>query len=239
VTEHPLYATLRQDADLLLRDSARFSGACAQMELEAALRRAVTAALADLEAVVARDAAAAGDLQYVYDSYLGYQAVLAYRVAHQLVRLARQRAAADRREELALRTAARQLSERAKVNTGVEIHPSASIGQRFVVDHGFGTVIGEQAEIGDDCYLLQGVTLGGRSIGRSSLHRSGRRHPRIGHRVEIGSGATVFGPVTVGDDCRLEPGVCITMDIPPGARVRLMTTIQVCENRYDARLASS
>jgi len=176
-------------------------------------------ALEDLLAFAVRDAAAGGDIEYVYDSYACYQALLAYRVAHRVLSLP-----APRRP---LRTAARLLSEQAKVRTGVEIHPAATIGRRFVIDHGYGTVIGEQTSLGDDCYLLQGVTLGGLSIGYSNSCGTARRHPRIGSRVEIGGGASVFGPVEIGDDCRLDSGVRVTFDVPSGARVKLVAVTQV------------
>jgi serine O-acetyltransferase len=181
--------------------------------------RAAELAWEDLCALAHRDAAAAGDPEYVLDSYASYHAVLTYRVAHSILHISG--------ASSAWRAAARRLSENAKVRTGVEIHPAALIGRRFIVDHGLGTVIGEQTEVGDDCYVLQAVVLGGPSIGRSSTYRQSRRHPRIGDRVEIGGGAMVLGPVTVGNDCRLGPGVRVTSDVPDGARVRLVTTTQV------------
>lgn len=174
---------------------------------------------ADLTALADRDAAAGGDPAYAYRSYASFRAVLVHRVAHRLLDLPD--------PDGAVRTAARRLSEEAKVRTGVEIHPAAEIGRRFVIDHGYGTVIGEQTRLGDDCYLLQGVTLGGTSIGHSSAYGQSRRHPWIGDRVEIGGGVCVFGPVIIGDDCRLEAGVRVTFDVPAGARVRLVSVSQV------------
>lgn len=185
----------------------------------------VCAAASDVVALASRDAAAVGDPCYVFDSYSSFRAVLAYRVASLLHELSLSAADASMRRRM--QCAARRISERAKVATGVEIHPAAKIGERFVVDHGNGTVIGEQVEIGDDCYILQNVILGGRSIGRSANGQEARRHPRIGNRVEIGAGVMVLGPVTVGDDSCLEPGSRITTDIPSGSRVRIISTIQV------------
>lgn len=173
----------------------------------------------DLLAVAARDAAANGDPGYVLGSYASFRAVLTYRVAHQLLKLPGN---AD-----SFRAIARRLSEHAKASTGVEIHPAAMIGIRFVIDHGLGTVIGEQTEIGDDCYILQGAILGGTSIGHSRTHHGSRRHPRIGNRVEIGGGAMVLGPVRIGDDCQLGPGVRITFDVPDKALVRVVSATQV------------
>ncbi len=113
--------------------------------------------------------------------------------------------------------AAGTLHQHARVTTGVDIHPGATIGARFVVDHGSGTVIGETAEIGDDCYVLNGVILGARGI---AGNRAGKRHPTLGNRVEIGSFARIFGPVTIGDDVIVTSLSCITRDIPDRVCVR-------------------
>lgn len=191
--------------------------------LTALVATAAAQAQADLDAFANRDAAALGSPDYVYATYLSFRAVLAYRVAH-LVDQLRPSAADGQR---AVRYASRRITELAKAATGIEIHPAATIGARFVIDHGSGTVIGEQVEIGQDCYILQNVTLGGRSIGHSNLLVGARRHPRIGDRVEIGANAMVLGPVTVGDDCRLDPGARVTTDIPPRSRVRVIATLQV------------
>jgi serine O-acetyltransferase len=184
-----------------------------------AIRRAAVSALSsaleDLVALTARDAAAQERPGYVYGSYLCFQALLAYRVAHAILGL---RIGAD--------TAARRICEEAKVRTGVDIHPAASIGRRLIIDHGWGTVIGEQVRIGDDCYILQNVTLGCRRIGVSS-RPSERRHPTVGNRVIMAGGVCVLGPVTVGDDCRIDSGARITTDIPAGAHVRVTTRLQI------------
>ena len=187
--------------------------------------RTVAVASADLLALAERDAAARGDPEYAYESYLSFRAVLAYRTGH-LIYLLHQAEGQDLGRR-SLLSAARLITELAKVDTGIEIHPAAAIGPRLVVDHGFGTVIGEQVEIGPDCYILQNVTLGGRSIGRSSTFAGCRRHPRIGSRVEIGANAMVLGPVAIGDDCVLEPGVRVTCDVPPRSRVRLIASMQI------------
>lgn len=190
--------------------------------------RAAEAAAEDLAAYAARDAAAHADPSYVLASYATFRAVLAHRVAAALVT----HRPADPTRAFSIRAAARTISETAKVATGVEIHPAARIGRRFVVDHGAGTVVGEQVEIGDDCYLLQNVVLGGRSVGNSALGgRVRRRHPRIGHRVEIAGNVMVLGPVSVGDDCLLEAGARITADVPPNSRVRVMSVLQVTSVR--------
>jgi serine O-acetyltransferase len=208
------------------------------IDVESVVDAVLVDAWDDLQAVALRDAAARGDVDYVLSCYSTYEAVLTYRVAHQLVQrgsaLQATRPEADRR----LGIAARSLAEHAKVATGVEIHPAATVGRRLVIDHGFGTVIGEETILGDDCYLLQGVILGGRSIGNSALIRGSRRHPRIGDRVQFGGGACVFGPVTVGDDCYLGPGVRVTADLAAGARVQLRTFQQVCTSPLEHTGAS-
>ena len=95
--------------------------------------------------------------------------------------------------------------------TGIEIHPGATIGRRFFIDHGMGVVIGETAEIGDDCTLYHGVTLGGTSWAK------GKRHPTLGKGVVIGAGAKVLGPITVGDYAKIGSNAVVVKSIPPGA----------------------
>ena len=108
-----------------------------------------------------------------------------------------------------LRFLARAVSQWSRCWTGVEIHPGATIGHRLVIDHGMGIVIGETAEIGDDCLIYQGVTLGG--TGKDS----GKRHPTIGNNVLIGSGAKVLGPFRVGDNARIASGAVVLREVPP------------------------
>jgi serine O-acetyltransferase len=95
--------------------------------------------------------------------------------------------------------------------TGIEIHPGATIGRRFFIDHGMGVVIGETAEIGDDCTLYHGVTLGGTSWAK------GKRHPTLGKGVVIGAGAKVLGPITVGDFAKIGSNAVVVKNVPPGA----------------------
>ena len=104
---------------------------------------------------------------------------------------------------------ARYISQRAVRKTGVEIHPAATIGRRFFIDHGTGVVIGETTEIGDDVTIYQGVTLGG--TGKDI----GKRHPTIGNRVMIGAGAKVLGPFKVGDGSQIAAGAVVLEEIPP------------------------
>ena len=103
---------------------------------------------------------------------------------------------------------ARWISQRAARKTGIEIHPAATIGRRFFIDHGTGVVIGETAVIGDDVMIYQGVTLGG--TGKDT----GKRHPTIGNNVMIGAGAKVLGPLVIGDNSRIAAGAVVLSDIP-------------------------
>ncbi|MES2856400.1 MAG: serine O-acetyltransferase EpsC [Bdellovibrionota bacterium] len=108
---------------------------------------------------------------------------------------------------------ARMFSEISRFLTGIEIHPGAKIGKRLVIDHGMGIVIGETAEIGDDCIIFHQVTLGGVKFDRV------KRHPTIGNRVLIGMGAKIMGPITLGDDSRVGANAVVTKSVDPGITV--------------------
>jgi len=112
-----------------------------------------------------------------------------------------------------LRWLARLLAQVARWLTGIEIHPGAKIGRRFFIDHGMGVVIGETAEIGDDCTLYHGVTLGG------TTWRKEKRHPTLGNNVVVGAGAKILGPITVGDNARVGSNSVVVKDVPAGATV--------------------
>lgn len=103
---------------------------------------------------------------------------------------------------------ARWISQRCLKRTNIEIHPGATIGRRLFIDHGTGVVIGETTEIGDDCTIYQGVTLGG--TGKDK----GKRHPTLGNHVMVGSGAKVLGPIRIGDNVRIAAGAVVLADIP-------------------------
>jgi len=107
-----------------------------------------------------------------------------------------------------LKFLARMISQHSRHRTGIEIHPGATIGRRLVIDHGMGIVIGETAEIGDDCLIYHGVTLGG--TGKDV----GKRHPTIGNNVLIGTGAKVLGPIKVGDNSRIAANSVVLKEIP-------------------------
>lgn len=108
---------------------------------------------------------------------------------------------------------ARTISTLFRWLTGVEIHPGATIGKRFFIDHGMGVVIGETAEIGDDCTIYHGVTLGGTSW------NAGKRHPTLADNVVIGAGAKVLGPLLLGENCRIGSNAVVVKDVPAGATV--------------------
>lgn len=110
------------------------------------------------------------------------------------------------------KTLARYISQRSRRKTGIEIHPGAKIGKNLFIDHGMAVVIGETAEVGDCCHFYHNITLGG--TGNEKDHK---RHPTIGNHVIIGTGATILGPVKVGDFAKIGAGAVVLTDIPQGA----------------------
>ncbi|MGA8979542.1 MAG: serine O-acetyltransferase [Pedococcus sp.] len=162
-------------------------------------RRARSRIVDDLDAAIARDPAAASRLDLAFNSP-GLHAIWAYRAAHRLWLRGG-----------ATKPVARLLSTLARALTGVEIHPGATIGRRFFIDHGMGVVIGATAEVGDDVMLYHGVTLGGRSLAKV------KRHPTVGDRVTIGAGARVLGPVNIGNDVQIGANSVVVKDVPAGA----------------------
>lgn len=110
---------------------------------------------------------------------------------------------------------ARLVSEFARFLTGIEIHPGAKIGKRLIIDHGMGIVIGETVEIGDDCLLFQGVTLGGLKFSAS------KRHPTVGNQVTIGAGAKILGPLNIGNRARIGANAFVLKDVVEGGKVEL------------------
>lgn len=110
---------------------------------------------------------------------------------------------------------ARMISEIARFHTGIEIHPGAKIGKCLVIDHGMGVVIGETAEIGDNCIIFHGVTLGGLRFDPV------KRHPTVGNRVLIGTGAKILGPIHIGDDAKIGANAVVTKDVEPHTTVKL------------------
>jgi len=148
--------------------------------------------------------------------YNGLHATLDYRIAHWFNRHH-------------CHFIARAISQHSKRWTGIEIHPGARIGRRLVIDHGTGIVIGETAEIGDDCLLYQGVTLGG--TGKDV----GKRHPTIGNNVMIGAGAKVLGPFRVGDNARIAANSVVLREVPDNATVVGVPgrIVKICNEKLD------
>ncbi len=153
----------------------------------------------DIQCVFERDPAARSVWE-VLTCYPGFHALQLHRFSHSLWKLG-------------LRWLARFTSHVARFLTGVEIHPGAAIGRRVFIDHGMGVVIGETAEIGDDCTLYHGVTLGGVSWNK------GKRHPTLGKGVVIGAGAKILGPFVVGDGAKVGSNSVVVKAVPAGATV--------------------
>lgn len=174
----------------------------------------------DAQAFAQKDPAANGDPVKVVQAYTSFRAVLHYRLAHTLEK----RFAPLGANEDVIPLYASLISSRGKLLSGAELHHKSHIGRRFILDHGIGTVIGETSHIGDDCYILGGVTLGAAGI---SNNPNQKRHPSIGHRVQIGAFSKIFGAVEIGNDVFIGPGCTITEDIEDGSRVVLRSSIQV------------
>ncbi|MFP6682709.1 MAG: serine O-acetyltransferase [Gammaproteobacteria bacterium] len=153
----------------------------------------------DIDCVFERDPAARNTLEVV-TAYPGLHAILMHRLSHFLW-------------AHGFKWLARMNSHLARFLTGIEIHPGATIGRRFFIDHGMGVVIGETAEIADDCTLYHGVTLGGTSW------EKGKRHPTLQNGVVVGAGAKVLGPITVGTGARIGSNAVVVKDVPDGATV--------------------
>ena len=151
-----------------------------------------------VDSIIVRDPAARNRLE-VITCYPGLHAVWLHRVSHFLW-------------GIGLKWIARLMSMFARFLTGIEIHPGAKIGRRVFLDHGLGIVIGETTEIGDDCTIYQGVTLGG-----TSLYKGVKRHPTLGKGVVISAGAKVLGGFTVGDGARVGSNAVVLKEIPAGA----------------------
>ena len=153
----------------------------------------------DIACIFERDPAARNTFE-VLTTYPGVHAILHYRLAHWLW-------------VKGFKWLARLLSMVSRLLTGIEIHPGATIGRRFFIDHGMGVVIGETAEVGDDCTLYHGVTLGG------TTWNKGKRHPTLKNGVVVGAGAKVLGPIVIGENARVGSNAVVTKEVPDGATV--------------------
>ena len=158
-----------------------------------------TRLLEDVESFMQRDPAARSKIEVIL-CYSGYHALVLHRFAN----------ASWRRNYFLL---GRFISNFSRFITGIEIHPGATIGRRFFIDHGMGVVLGETSEVGDDVTLYQGVTLGGTSL------ETGKRHPTLGNGVIVGSGAQILGPIIISDSARVGANAVVLEDVPKGATV--------------------
>ena len=152
-----------------------------------------------IQAYMKNDPAARNRLEVLL-LYPGVKALGMHRIAHLLHRWG-------------IPLVPRAISEFSRWITGIEIHPGARIGRRLVIDHGMGIVIGETAEIGDDCVIYHGVTLGG------VTHVREKRHPTLGDRVLIGTGATILGNIEIGNDSKIGAQSLVLADVPPATTV--------------------
>ena len=150
---------------------------------------------AELDSIIERDPAAKNRIE-VFLLYPGFKAIRAYRKAHKHYLKGHF-------------FRARAISQRALKKTGIEIHPGATIGKNLFIDHGSGVVIGETTEIGDNCTIYQGVTLGGTG------KETGKRHPTLGSNVMVGAGARVLGPFKVGDNSKIAANAVVLSEVPP------------------------
>jgi len=153
----------------------------------------------DIRNVFARDPAARSFIEVIL-CYPGLHALWLHRIAHWLWRHR-------------FKLLGRLTSQLGRLATNIEIHPGATVGRRFFIDHGAGVVIGETAQIGDDVLIYQGTSLAGTSL------QKGKRHPTIGNGVVVGAGAIVLGPILVGDGARIGAGSVVVRPVPPGATV--------------------
>lgn len=153
----------------------------------------------DVQAIRERDPAAANIVEAL-TCYSGLHAVLIHRLTHFLY-------------QEGMPVVPRIISQVNRFLTGIEIHPAATIGQGFFIDHGSGVVIGETAQIGDDVTLYQGVTLGGTG------KETGKRHPTLANGVTVGAGAKVLGSITIGENAKIGAGSVVIHDVPPNSTV--------------------
>lgn len=164
----------------------------------------------DIAVVFEQDPAANSKLEVVL-TYAGLHAIWSHRIAHALFK----------KNFFFL---ARVVSQVSRFFTGVEIHPGATIGRRFFIDHGSGVVIGETCEIGDDCTIYQGVTLGGTG------KEKGKRHPTLHNNVLVATGAKVLGSITIGENSKVGAGSVVLKDVPTNSTVVGIPGVVVIQN---------
>jgi serine O-acetyltransferase len=199
-------------------DSVKFLLECTLMD------QVLQYLMEDVCAFCEKDPSSKGNTLGVIQASTSFRAVIHYRLSSMMWRLSLDDESVCGQFSLL----AALVSSRGKILSGAELHHRCQIGRRFVLDHGIGTVLGETAVVGDDCYILGGVTLGASGI---SGNQPGKRHPSVGDRVEIGAFSRIFGHVSIGHDVFIGPHCTITDDIPPFSRVTLRTSLQVVRTK--------
>lgn len=167
------------------------------------LRRMINTVIADFRSCLENDPAAHGfwgGMEVIF-TYAGFHAILMHRVAHFL------------HTQIRIPFIPRVISQINRFITGIEIHPGAKLGQGIFIDHGMGVVIGETAEVGDNCVLFQGVTLGGTG------KETGKRHPTLGCNVMVSAGAKVLGNIHLGDNVKIGAQAVVLKDVPANCTV--------------------
>jgi serine O-acetyltransferase len=182
----------------------------------------------DAHAFSKKDPASGGDTLLIIQTYTSFKAVLHYRLANALFNFSFSTKDVQAKNS---KLFASLISSRGKMLSGAELHFKCQIGARFVLDHGVGTVLGETSVIGDDCYILGGVTVGASGI---SGNLPGKRHPTIGNRVQIGAFSRILGEVVIGDDVFIGPHCTVHNDIASKSRVILRTSLQIVTNKEEA-----
>ena len=180
-----------------------------QLQSESLLDDLKSTCAKDLLAFARKDPSSQSDIEVLARTSTSYAAVLHYRVANWVYRNLQL-------SEYAMLEAL--ISQRGKLLSGAEIHFKCSIGERFVLDHGYGSVIGETAVLGDDCYILAGVTLGSRQIANNT---PGPRHPHLGNRIQVGMNAKLLGHIFIKDDAFIGTGCVVTRDVPASHKITL------------------
>lgn len=173
----------------------------------------------DLSSFSRKDPSANSDPLDILKTYTSFSATLHYRISNWIYKRIK-----NNETKVVDTSLPAQISRRGKLLSGAEIHFRSEIGKRFILDHGFGTVIGETSTIGDDCYMLGGVTLGARGI---SENPKTKRHPDLGDRVQIGAFAAILGAIRIGNDVFIGPNCIISQDIPDGSKVRSRSLIEI------------
>jgi len=202
-----------------------------QQEKQEIINNILILIIDDLKAFAQRDPASKGSCEYIWNSYSAFKAIFYYRIATILYHYKK---STNTNKLSELKKLARQISEKSKIETGIEIHPGAKIGSRFICDHGTGTVIGETAVIGNDCYFLQGIILGVSKFGK--VLPGNKRHPSIGNNVRIGAFAKVLGPITIGNNSVISPQAVVTEDIPDNSNLIIVNQYQLLKPEQNIEL---